>query len=272
MTKDMHGSIATDGFLMIGGNKSQTQTQQWQLPEETPIAIRINGETYAIMLATPLDLIDFARGFCLSEGLVKSANAIKSIRQKNIKEGKEVIVTLSDDAFDRFNIIDRRRRLAGASGCGVCGLTSLSHIVEKLPKVKSNNNVSLLAINKAKSNLRNHTPLNTACFSVHAAVFADKEGNILFCREDVGRHNALDKLIGTLSENEVDVTEGFILITSRFAYELVQKCARIGAPVIISISAPTSMAVKIAKQANMSFAAFANKQELMIFTGIERFV
>ncbi|MBL1241285.1 MAG: formate dehydrogenase accessory sulfurtransferase FdhD [OCS116 cluster bacterium] len=263
------GVKSVDAQLM---NADQAKTARWVLAEEQPIAIRISGETYAIMLATPLDLLDFTRGFCLSEGLVKSANAIQSISQKPIRDGIEVNVILTDEAFDRFHIIDRRRRLAGASGCGVCGLTSLSHIVEDLPKIDADIKIPTASLIKASKNLREYTPLNRQSFSVHAAAFANHNGDILLVREDVGRHNALDKLFGALSQQDIELNSGFILFTSRFAYEMAQKCIRMGAPIIASISAPTTMAVDMAIKANMTFAAFADHDELMVFSGADRLI
>ncbi|MBL1420684.1 MAG: formate dehydrogenase accessory sulfurtransferase FdhD [Alphaproteobacteria bacterium] len=249
----------------------------WVLPEECPIAICIDGETekgetYAVMLATPLDLIDFAYGFCISEGLVKAADAIITIQQKPVKDGIELHVKLSDQAYDRFQIIERRRRLAGASGCGVCGLTSLSHIVEELPKINSSLTIPIAAVQKAKAQLRDHTPLNQSSFSVHAAAFANKDGDILLVREDVGRHNALDKLCGALTQQDIDISQGFVLLTSRFAYELAQKCIKFGVPIVVSISAPTTMAVNMAKKANMTFAAFDGESDLMVFSSADRLV
>ena len=253
----------------------KTKTNAWVLPEECAIAICIHGqsakgETYAVMLATPLDLVDFARGFCLTEGIAKSPQAIIAIEQKQAKDGIELHVKLTDEAFDRFQIIERRRRLAGASGCGVCGLSSLSHIVEQLPKITSDLTISITAIQKAKTQLRAHTPLNQASHSVHAAAFANKAGQILLVREDVGRHNALDKLFGALEAQNIVTSQGFVLLTSRFAYELAQKCIKFGVPIAVSISAPTTMAVDMAIKANMTLAAFANDDELMIFSAAER--
>lgn len=260
-TKNVNADLASVG---------QRHKHNWTLAEEVPIAIRINGETYAIMLATPLDLADFVRGFCLSEGLIKSTDVILSIQQKAIKDGVEININLTDQAFDRIQIIDRRRRLAGASGCGVCGLTSLSHIVEELPKIESNQTISISSILKAKQDLHQHTPLNRVSHSVHAAAFANADGNIILAREDVGRHNALDKLIGAITAQNIDIKSGFVLLTSRFAYEMAQKCIRLGVPIVTSISAPTTMAVEMAKNADMTFAAFAGDEELMIFSNPER--
>lgn len=254
---------------LIGANQPQNST--WVLPEECPIAIHIhgqnnNGETYAVMLATPLNLTDFAIGFCQSEGLVKSAKAIVSITEKPVKNGIELHVKITDEAFDRFQIMDRRRRLAGASGCGVCGLTSLSHIVDALSKITSKFTIPLTSIQNAKKQLHQHTPLNQASFSVHGAAFADKSGNIILAREDVGRHNALDKLFGALTQQKIDIDQGFVLLTSRFAYELAQKCIKFGIPIAVSISAPTTMAVEMANKANLTIAAFAEDEQLMVFS------
>lgn len=269
MKQNILGSKTVSAHLRQASNSHQNE---WILAEEQPIAIRINEETYAVMLATPLDLMDFTRGFCLSEGLVKSADAIKNITEKQIRDGIEINVTLSEEAFDRFHIIDRRRRLAGASGCGVCGLTSLSHIVEDLPKITADVKIPLSSLIKARKDLRQHTPLNKKSFSVHAAAFANQNGDILLAREDVGRHNALDKLFGALSQQNIDIKSGFILFTSRFAYEMAQKCIRMGAPIIASISSPTTMAVDMAIDADMTFAAFAADDKLMVFSGAERLV
>lgn len=268
------GSKSVDGQL---NSADRVQATTWILPEECPIAINIHGEdtkgqTYAVMLATPLDLTDFARGFCLSENLIKNAQAIISIEQKKVKNGIEINIKITPEAFDRFKIIEKRRNLAGASGCGVCGLTSLSHIVEDLPKINNGLTIAITALQKAKANLADHTPLNQANFSVHGAAFADKNGNIIMAREDVGRHNALDKLFGALTQQNIDISQGFVLLTSRFAYELAQKCIKFGVPIVASISAPTTMAVDMAIKANMTFAAFANDDELMIFSGAERLI
>ncbi|PHR90976.1 MAG: sulfurtransferase FdhD [Robiginitomaculum sp.] len=244
----------------------------WVLPEECPIAICLNGESYAVMLATPLDLEDFAIGFCLSEGLVTARDKILSIQQKVRKDGIEVHITLSDEALERVQLMDRRRRLAGGSGCGICGLSSLSHVGEMPVPLVSDLKIPLASILKVRAAFENHTPLHQRCYSVHGAVFADVDGNVLVAREDVGRHNALDKLIGSLSVQGLDVGQGFVMITSRFAYELVQKCARLKVPVAVSISAPTTMAIEMARAANMTLGAFSGKDELMVFSAENRLV
>lgn len=248
----------------------QSKSSNWVLPEECPISIRINNEIYAVMLATPLNLSDFALGFCLSEGLVKNADAILSISEKHIKHGLEIDIKITEQAYDRIQIIDRRRRLSGGSGCGVCGLTSISHIVEDLPKIESNLFVSAESALKAIDSLREHTPLNNASHSVHAAAFADENGNILLVREDVGRHNALDKLFGALNHSKINIETGFVILSSRFAYELAQKCIRMGVSIVVSISAPTSMATEMALEADMTYAAAAEDGKLMVFSAQQR--
>lgn len=250
--------------------ESHSKTAYWTLPDECPIALCFNEETYAVMLATPFDLTAFARGFCHSEGLVKNDAAILSISEKQVKDGFEVNINITEEAYDRIQIIDKRRRLAGASGCGICGLTSLSHISENLPKITSSLRLSTDKALSAVSNLRNFTPLNTASHSVHAAAFANEAGEIIMAKEDVGRHNALDKLFGALLENKIDLQTGFIILSSRFAYELAQKCIRMKVPIVISISAPTSMAVDMAKQANLTYAAVAENENLMVFSAQQR--
>lgn len=269
MKDEKLGSIVIDAVLSDGQVKTRNQ---WVLPEECAIAIRLNGETYAVMLATPLDLEDFALGFCLSEGLIKSAGDVISITTKIVKDGIEVNVVIPDQALDRIQIIDRRRRLAGASGCGICGLTSLSHISENLPLVTGDFKVEVAAVQKALQLLPQHTPLNRANFSVHGAAFANERGEILMSREDVGRHNALDKLFGALASQQIDIKLGFVILTSRFAYEMAQKCIRLGVPIVVSISAPTSMAVDMAKAADMTFAAVAEGESLMIFSAGRRLI
>ena len=251
----------TEAFAAQLINNKSSSDAVWMLPEECPIAICINRKTYAVMLASPIDLEDFARGFCHSEGVVKNNKVIKSIKLKQIKEGFKVDITLTDDALDRFNIIDRR----SASGCGICGLTSVSHIVEDMPKVKSKIRISIDAVHLALNNLAHHTPVNKTCFSVHAAAFSDRNGKILLTREDVGRHNALDKLFGALIKQNIDIGSGFVIVTSRLAYELAQKCVRLAVPLVVSISAPSTMAVQIAEKNDLSLASVSGKSSLMIF-------
>jgi len=267
MSERFAGTVLVSGNLV---NRRCKQSESWVLPEESPIVLRINGDVYAVMLATPLDLIDFARGFCLSEGLVKSNEAIVSIEAHEIEHGYELEITLSDHAFVQFELLERRRRLAGASGCGICGLNAISHVTETLPEITASVSVSISSIITARSHLRDQTPLNQESFSVHAAALVDLSGKILLVREDIGRHNALDKLIGAVGLSEHSFERSFVLLTSRFAFELAQKCVRMAIPVAISISAPSAMAIESAKKANMTLASFSGKGELMVFSGIQR--
>ena len=231
----------------------------WSLPEEVPVAIMLNSESYAVMMATPSNLEDFALGFVLSEGLVAHHSHVSNVIVLKQDEGFSVDVA---GHFIRERMVSRS--LEGRVGCGLCGIAELENAI-RLPAAQVKPIAfSPAAIAKAMSALPDHQPMNAVNRTVHAAAFCSAHGLILLAREDVGRHNALDKLIGAMARQGLTPAEGFVLMSSRCSFELVQKCAHVGLGALATISAPTALALKLAKQSGVQLAAFS-QDGVMIF-------
>ena len=223
------------------------------LAEETPVAVVYNGVSHAVMMASPADLEDFALGFSVSEGIADDKSDIGEIEAVAVDAGIEVRIALSSRAFWRLR--ERRRTLAGRTGCGLCGVDSLEQTVRVMEPVKADLRVPLDAIHRALDNLPEAQINNRATRSMHAATFATAQGELKLVREDVGRHNALDKLIGALLRGGIDPAAGVCLITSRCSYEMVQKAVVIGFPILAAMSAPTLMARRLAEAHNLTLIA-----------------
>ncbi|WP_374380862.1 formate dehydrogenase accessory sulfurtransferase FdhD [Dongia sp.] len=234
------------------------------LAEEVPVALVYNGISHAVMMASPADLEDFALGFSLSEGIIAGSNEIRDIETVTHEKGIEVKIELASERFHQLK--ERRRTIAGRTGCGLCGLDSLDAVARDLPVVTAATQVSLGAIDKALHALSPAQVMNAKAHALHAAAFADIDGNLLLVREDVGRHNALDKLIGALMAKKIDTTSGFGLITSRCSVEMVQKAAIAGLPLLVSVSAPTAMAVRVADEAGITLLALARRDSALSLT------
>ncbi|MDH7799960.1 MULTISPECIES: formate dehydrogenase accessory sulfurtransferase FdhD [unclassified Beijerinckia] len=232
------------------------------VPVETPINIVYAPVPFAVMMATPQDLEDFAVGFSFTEGMIDSASDIRSIAIEEDERGVKLIVSLAADKLQRH--LARARKIAGLTSCGICGIDDLA----SLPQVKRTFSGTALradAIEAALSQLRRHQPLNVETGAVHAAAWCAYDGTIRAIREDVGRHNALDKLIGHLLRTKADPTNGFVLITSRCSFELVEKTAVFGASALVAISAPTSLAIERANAYRMTLVAIARSDGAMVF-------
>jgi len=228
----------------------------WRVPEEIPVAFVYNGRNYAVMLASPADLSDFAVGFSLTERVVDHADEIVSIDIDQRERGAEIRLSIAPDRIERFDIRQKRRNLAGRAGCGVCGLENAETFFETLPRIAGTRlELDGAALNRAYEALQAFQPLNAATRSVHAAAWATLGGEIHHAREDVGRHNALDKLLGALALASVDRGKGFVLMSSRCSYEIIEKAARLGVPAVASISAPTAFAIRKADEANIAIYA-----------------
>lgn len=225
------------------------------LPEEVPVALVFNGETQAVMMATPADLQDFGVGFAIGDGIVSDPDQIESIEVVEHAQGIEVRMLLEDSAARTLH--QRRRAMTGPVGCGLCGIDSLDQAIRPLPVVGSDMKLLARDIANASDALRALQPLHDQTHAAHAAGFLLPGQGIIAAREDVGRHNALDKLIGHLHRTGVSPTTGAFVLTSRISVELVQKTALAGCPVLIAVSAPTALAVRTAKQAGITLAAFA---------------
>jgi FdhD protein len=238
------------------------------LAEETPIALVYNGVSHAVMMASPADLEDFAVGFSVSEGIADDKSDIGAIEPFVVEDGIEVRIELSSRAFWRLK--ERRRTLAGRTGCGLCGVDSLEQTVRVMQPVSSALKVSLDAIHRALDNLPEAQTNNRATRSMHAAAFATPQGELKLVREDVGRHNALDKLIGGLLRGGIDPASGVCLITSRCSYEMVQKAVVTGFPILAAVSAPTLMARRLAEAHNLTLIALARHDSAVLVSHPER--
>ena len=225
------------------------------LPEEVPVALVFNGTTQAVMMATPADLSDFAHGFALTEGIVTDLDQIEDFEIAKHAQGIEARFWLSGDRAEA--LMARRRATAGPVGCGLCGIDSLEQAMRPVPRVESDLRLSPADVARATDALRTHQRLHDLTRATHAAGFLCPGGKVTLAREDVGRHNALDKLIGALLQQGTAPGSGAAVMTSRLSVELVQKCAIAGIPVLIAVSAPTGAAVHLAQQAGITLAAFA---------------
>ena len=238
------------------------------LAEETPVALVYNGISHAVMMASPADLEDFALGFSVSEGIADDKTDIGEIEAVAVDQGIEVRIELSSRAFWRLK--ERRRTLAGRTGCGLCGVDSLEQTVRAMEPVKADLKVSLDAIHRALDNLPEAQTNNRATRSMHAAAFATAQGELRLVREDVGRHNALDKLIGAMLRGAIDPASGVCLITSRCSYEMVQKAVVTGFPILAAVSAPTLMARRLAEAHNLTLIALARHDSAVLVSHPER--
>jgi FdhD protein len=234
------------------------------IPEETAVALTYNGGTYAVMMTTPQDLEDFAVGFSLSEGVISSVADIHSLDVVRLDDGVELRMWLNEVDTERLR--GRRRHIAGPTGCGLCGIESITEAMRASATVRHGQQFSPENIMAAMQSLPSRQKLNIETRAVHAAAFWKVASGIVALREDVGRHNALDKLSGALARASIVASEGIILLTSRVSVEMVQKSAAIGAPVMASVSAPTALAVRIADAAGITLVAIARVDGFEVFT------
>lgn len=240
------------------------------IAEEMPVAMRYNGEAFAVMMASPQDLEDFALGFSLSEGLIRSVDQLRGIDVQRRLEGIELAMTVAPGA-PAARIDGRAERLLpGRSGCGLCGTRQLEDAVRQPDPLRRQGQCSPSALKRALHELPQHQPMNAATGAVHAAAWADAEGRILLAREDVGRHNALDKLIGAMSRAGLSPDAGMLLITSRASYEMVTKAASVGIGFIAAISAPTTLALELARSTGVCLVAFARPDGFNVYTHGDR--
>lgn len=233
-----------------------------EVPIEVPVALEYCGLGYAVMMASPDNLHDFIVGHAVAEGLVPTAADVTEIDVAQVEGGWIARAQLPEAA--REAIFARARTRVSDSSCGLCGVDSISEALRPLPQVTATIKTSRQAIARALAGLYGHQPLNLATGAVHAAAFCDAEGKILHVREDVGRHNALDKLVGAMGRSGIDMANGFILLSARCSFELVEKTVRSGAPMLITISAPTSLAVERAKAAGLTLLSLARADSALV--------
>lgn len=235
--------------------------------EEVPVAFEYNGISHTVMLATPDNLEDFAIGFSLSEGIVSRPEEVYDIEIEEIHEGIVLRLEIASAAF--FQLKQHRRSLAGRTGCGLCGAQSLTQVARDLPPLNVNTTLNLEALRKAIHQLPARQQLQQSTGAVHAACHVDADGAIRHVREDVGRHNALDKTLGSLARNQIN-KEGGLIITSRASFEMVQKTAALGYGLLAAVSAPTAAAIRLAEHLNLTLVGFLRGNNCTIYTHASR--
>ncbi len=241
------------------------------VPEEVPIAFSYGGTSHAVMMGTPADIEDFAVGFSLTEGIITDISEIAAIEPIEDAQGIDVQIALVDDAADALRL--RRRHMAGPVGCGLCGIESIEQAVRKVPDVsKVALKLTQKDIVRAVALLNDAQPLHRETRAVHGAGFYIPSEGLLAAREDVGRHNALDKLCGAVIRSGHKGAEGVVAVTSRLSVEMVQKAAIVGSSVLVAISAPTALAIRTAEEAGMTLVALVRGDDFEIFTHPHRII
>lgn len=267
--------------LILDVSTSQFEVTQWQdgklqltsdcLAEETPIALVYNGVSHAVMLATAQDLEDFALGFSLSEGIIEQASELYDVEIQVRNNGIELHCEIATERFVQLK--EKRRTLAGKTGCGLCGAESLGQAVRYPERLQSPSVFAATSIKRALHTMQSWQVLQQQTGATHASAYVLADGTISMVREDVGRHNALDKLVGALEKNRVKtslVNDGFIITTSRASFEMVQKTARAGVSLLVAVSAPTGLAVRVAQECGLTLLGFARESRYVAYSHGER--
>lgn len=233
------------------------------LAAEVPVSLTFNGFAHVVMMMTPADLEDFALGFALAEQIIDTPDQLLSVEARPIEGG--ILVKAEIPKERHALILDGRRNMVGQTGCGICGVVELDHAVRDLPLVTARPHADRTAIFRALEALRSLQDLNRETGAVHAAALADDKGEIIAIREDVGRHNALDKLVGHMWRVGLSRDKGFVLLSSRCSHELVQKAVMLGVPTLVAVSAPTTLAVEYAKRTGLTLIALARSDSMLCF-------
>ncbi len=238
------------------------------IAEEVPVALVYNDRPHVVMMATPRDLDDFALGFSLSEAIIGAASELEAVATQTLLEGIEVRLRIPQA---RAEVLEtRHRNLTGRTSCGLCGAQALEDAVRQPPRVGAGPWIDAGVLHRALAQLHDRQPLNVATGATHAAAWADLNGDVALLREDVGRHNALDKLIGAMQRASERAYEGFLLVTSRASYEMVQKSATVGITLLAAISAPTALAIHLAEETGMTLIGFARPEGHVVYANPER--
>ncbi len=248
----------------IEASSGLAYASQRDVAMEIPVAFSYGDAPYAVMMASPGDALDFAYGFSLTEGIVRAADEIRGVTVVPQDKGERLEIELAPGRFREH--LARRRAMTGRTSCGLCGIET----VEQLPQAQrldASAPIAATALFAALANLEKNQKLNAATHAVHAAAFCSRDGAIRALREDVGRHNALDKLIGALMREKISARDGFIMVTSRASFEMIEKTAIFGVATLVAISAPTSLAIERAEALGLTLAAIARADGVMVFTG-----
>lgn len=258
------------GYVEVGVARHRNAAQTFatdRVAQEWPIALVFNGISHAVMMATPRDLEALAIGFALTEGLVRNGSEILDLEVLMHEESAEVQLTVIQQSFQALKT--RRRSLAGRTGCGVCGIESLG-LLDLMPEPVSRSAVVIEptagSIRRAAEELPRFQALTRLTGALHAAAWCSPQGEVLMAAEDVGRHNALDKLVGQRALARLPLDDGFVFLSSRASYELVRKAARVNIPMVATVSAPSSLAIRLARQAGMTLASFCRSDSFVDYT------
>jgi FdhD protein len=256
--------------LVVAYDDAVARPDARDLAVEMPVNLVYGSVPYAVMMTTPADLVDFAYGFSLTEGIVAEADEIRGVTVEDGEGGLRLLVDLAPGRLREH--LARKRAISGRTGCGVCGIDDLAALPMAETKPGAAVTVGIAAVERALAALGDAQVLNRRTRAVHAAAWADLDGSLVAVREDVGRHNGLDKLIGALMRTRVDPATGFVVITSRCSFEMVEKAASLGAAFVVAISAPTSLAIDRARRHGITLCAIARSDTLTVFTGRERLI
>ncbi len=248
-------------------NGERVETDDF-VAEEVPIVLMYNGLSHVVMLATPTNLEDFALGFSLTEGIIASVTEFESAKVYQRSNGIEVQVKIPEIRFQC--LADKGRNLTGRTGCGLCGATTLKQAIKPTRSVSGDLKISPEHL-KSVALLSKHQKLNQLTGAIHAVAWISPENGIVELREDVGRHNALDKLIGALLKRDTNFDTGFMITTSRASYEMVQKATAVGVTILVAISAPTALAIRLAQESGLTLIGFARDQTCVIYSHSQRF-
>jgi FdhD protein len=249
-------------FAVLTPDDGATEIIKRPIIAEAPISIEYNGIGYAVMMATPIDLEDYAVGFSLSEGLITQPNDILAIDAHKAELGWILRIQVPQENAEK--VVTRARQRVSESSCGLCGMDNLEEVMRPLPPVTAHIAVADAVIFSALSALRSHQTLNANTGAAHAAAFCTPEGAIMMTREDVGRHNAMDKLIGALARADIDISSGFIVLTARCSLELVQKAILANCPMLVTISAATDLAIHKAETSGLRLVSLARADSALL--------
>ena len=256
--------------LVVAYDDAVARADTRDLAVEMPVNLVYGSVPYAVMMTTPADLVDFAYGFSLTEGIVAEADEIRGVTVEDGEGGLRLLVDLAPGRLREH--LARKRAISGRTGCGVCGIDDLAALPMAETRATASVVVGLAAVERALAALGDAQVLNRRTRAVHAAAWAGLDGSLVAVREDVGRHNGLDKLIGALMRDRIDPATGFVVITSRCSFEMVEKAASLGASIVVAISAPTSLAIDRARRHGITLCAIARSDTLTVFTGRERLI
>jgi FdhD protein len=254
--------------LTVRFDGAAVRAAERQVAVETPVNVLYGGIPYAVMMMTPADIEDFAVGFSVTEGIIGARQDIRRISVQEDPDGVRLLIELAPDRLHALLV--RRRAMHGRTSCGVCGIEDLADLPRATRRPAARVGVAAAAIRGALAGITEHQVLNAGTRAMHAAAWSDSDGRIACVREDVGRHNALDKLIGALACQGTDPERGFLLITSRCSYEMVEKAAAFGAGVLVAISAPTSLGISRALEHGITLVGIARPDALTVFSVPER--